>query len=154
MGKSQKPRKPMRKAWNQGGVMIRTQPWKINTAFGPIEGIIDQLERDGTNDEINGIAVVKDLSDGAWCNAPVAIIGMIEAFEIHERRTGRILGMGPLRLIAQRLEDGADIYDDETAAARAAINRMKAETMQMTAEYGAELIRAFLTMEAMQKLAA
>lgn len=50
MAASKKPRKPHRKCWNAGGVLLKSEPWKVRAVFGPLEAILDQLEQHGTVD--------------------------------------------------------------------------------------------------------
>ena len=155
MGTSTKPRKAHRQAWNKGSVKLRSRPWTVNAVFNPLEAIIDQLENDGTIDIANnGTAVFKDAVDGEWYDSTVAIIGCVEAFEIHERRHNRDLQMAPLRQLANLLKYGMPITAASTAAARLCLTRMRAETVEMTADYARQLIKDFQIMEELQKIPA
>jgi hypothetical protein len=152
-------RKPTRKAhrpkWNGAGVKLKTEPWKVAAIFNPLTAILDQLEQEGTIDVAsNGTAIFKDHNDGCWYDSSVAIMGVVEAYEIHERRASRALDLGPLRQIANKLKYDMPITSDDTAAARACLVRMKAETIEMTSGYAKQLITDFQIMEEMQKAAA
>ena len=155
MGTSTKPRKAHRRAWNAGGVKLRSQPWKVAAVFNPLEAIINQLEQDGTIDVAgDGTAIFKDSNDGHWYDSSVAIMGCVEAFEIHERRHNRDLQLDPLRQLANMLKYSMPITAANTAAARACLSRMRAETIEMTADYAKQLIKDFQLMEELQKVAA
>jgi hypothetical protein len=154
MAGNRRPRKPHRQKWNGAGVKLKTEPWKVAAIFNPLTAILDQLEQDGTIDIAgNGTAIFKDHNDGCWYDSSVAIMGVVEAYEIHERRTGRVLDLGPLRQIANKLKYDMPITSDDTAAARACLVRMKAETVEMTSGYAKQLIVDFQIMEEMQKAA-
>ena len=155
MGQSRKPRKVYRPKWNVGTSKLRTQLWKVAAVFDPLTATLDQLERDGTIDVAgNGTAVFKDAVDGNWYDSHVAIMGVVEAYEIHERRQQRNLNLEPLRRIANMLKYGMPIGSADTVAARACLDRMRVETLDMTADYAKQLIKDFQIMEAMQEIAA
>jgi hypothetical protein len=155
MGANKKPRHAYRAKWNSGGTKLRSQPWKIAAVFNPLTAIIDQLEQHGTNDvAADGTAVFKDALDGTWYDSSVAILGTVEAYEIHERRHQRALGLEPLRRLAKMLEYGMPITGTDTATARACLERMRGETVEMTSDYAKQLIKDFQIMEELQKVAA
>ena len=155
MGNSTKPRKSHRRGWNAGGVKLRSQPWKVAAVFNPLEAIINQLEREGTIDVAgDGTAIFKDAIDGHWYDSSVAISGCVEAYEIHERRHNRDLQLDPLRQLANMLKYGMPITSTNTAAARACLSRMRAETIEMTSDYAKQLIKDFQIMEELQKVTA
>ncbi len=152
MGASTKPRKAYQPRWNAGGVKLRSQPWKVAAVFGPLEAILDQLEQHGTIDvAANGTAIFKDAVDGTWYDSAVAILGVVEAYEIHERRHQRKLELEPLRRLANMLGYGMRITGADTAAARACLARMRAETVEMTSDYAKGLIRDFKIKEEIEK---
>lgn len=153
MAGNKKPRKQHRPGWNSGGVLLKSQPWKMKAVFGPLESILDQLERDGTVDcATNGAPVFKDNVDGHWYCTVSALNGVIEAYEIHERRYNRTLGLEPLRILSNKLQYGMPIFESDTKAARECLVRMRVETMQMTADYAKQLTKDFQIKEALEKL--
>ncbi|OGB23334.1 MAG: hypothetical protein A3I66_01325 [Burkholderiales bacterium RIFCSPLOWO2_02_FULL_57_36] len=124
-------------------VKLKAQPWKVAAVFNPLIAILDQLEQHGTIDETtSGQAIFKNV-DGEWFDSTAAILGVVEAYEIHETRTGRLLGLDPLRQLANKLQYGMSIFANETEACRACLSRMKAETIEMTAGYARDLIKDF-----------
>lgn len=152
-------KRPARKAYRQkcggGNLKLKTEPWKVAAIFNPLTAILDQLEQDGTKDVAgNGTAIFKDHNDGCWYDSEVAIMGVVEAYEIHERRSGRLIDLGPLRQIANKLKYDMPIFAGDTAAARACLARMKAETLEMTANYAKQLVADFQIKEAIEKAAA
>jgi len=153
MAGNKKPRKKRVKFWNSGGVTLKSQPIKMRLVFGPLESIIDQLEREGTVDcATNGTPIFKDDCDGHWYCTVSALNGVIDAYEIHERRHGRSLNLEPLRVLSNKLSYGMPIFESDTTAARACLGRMRAETMQMTSDYAAQLIKDFQIKEALEKV--
>lgn len=155
MAGTKKPRKAYRPGWNSGGVKLMAQPWKLKAVFGPLEAILDQLEQDGTVDAAgNGAPVFKDEVDGHWYCTVSALNGVIDAYEIHERRYNRNLNLEPLRQLSNKLKYGMPIFESDTKACRAALQRMRVETMQMTADYARQMIKDFQIKEALEKVAA
>jgi len=156
MAGTKRPKKQHRRSWNAGGVLLKSQPWKIQAVFSPLEQILNQLEQDGTIDTAatDGVPIFKDSSDGAWYCTVSALNGVIEAYEIHERRYGRTLALEPLRVLSNKLKYGMPIFQSDTTAARACMARMRVETMQMTADYAKQLIKDFQIKEALEKVAA
>ena len=153
MAGNKKPRKTHRKTWNAGGIKLKAQPIKMKAVFGPLESILDQLERDGTVDcANNGAPVFKDEVDSHWYCTVSALNGVIDAYEIHERRHGRTLNLAPLRILSNKLKYGMPVFEVDTAAARACLNRMRVETMQMTSDYAKQLINDFQIKEALEKI--
>jgi len=137
-----------------GTQLLKTQLWKVKAVFDPLESIIDQLERDGTIDcTPGGTAIFKDSGDGNWYESPIAIMGVVDAYQMHQERRGIDLGMDPLRKLAKKLEYSMPIFEADTKACRESLARMKRETLTMTADYASELIRDFQIKEAFQKAA-
>lgn len=144
-----------RKSWNAGGVLLKSEPWKIHAVFNPLEAIIDQLEQDETIDVTpGGVAIFQDRKDGCWYDSVVAIMGVVEAYELHEVRNNRVINLEPLRQLANKLKYGMSIFSSDTEAVRACLKRMRVETMQMTADYAKQLIQDIQIKEELEKVAA
>lgn len=137
-----------------GSQLLKTQLWKVRAVFDPLEAILNQLERDGTIDcTPSGVAIFKDGGDGNWYESPIAIMGVVDAYQMHQERRGIDLGMDPLRKLAKKLEYSMPIFDSDTKACREALARMKQETLNMTADYARGLIVDFQIKEEFQKAA-
>jgi len=156
MASNKKPRnKAYRPRWNGDGIKLRAQPWKVELVFRPMYQIIDQLINEGTVDQApDGAAVFRDPKDGHLYETYSAISGVIGAYEIHECRQGRNLNMEPLRLVINRLHYGMLIDGADVIAARQALDRMRAETLQMTVDYADSLLRDFRISELVEREAA
>jgi hypothetical protein len=156
MAANKKPRhKPHQARWNGDGIKLKAQPWKVAAVFNPLEAILDQLEQQGTIDATPAVvAIFKDAIDGHWYESSVALMGVVDAYEIHERRTGRKIDLAALAQLANKLKYDMPIFSDDTQACRACLARMKAETVQMTAGYAKQLITDFQLMEELQKVTA
>lgn len=153
MAGTKKPRKAYHKTWNSGGVLLKSQPWKLRAVFSPLESILDQLERDGTVDcAANGVPVFKDENDGIWYCTVSALNGVIDAYEIHERRFNRNLHLEALRQLSNKLKYSMPLFESDTKAARECMARMRLETAQMTADYAKQLIKDFQIKEALEKV--
>lgn len=128
--------------WSEDNTLLKTQPWRIKAVFDPLLSIIEQLERDGTKDVTNdGTAIFKDAVDGHWYESYTAIIGVVEAYEIHEKRAGITIDLEPLRRLAKKLEYDMMIFPSDTQDCRACFARMHSASLSMTVGYARELIK-------------
>ncbi|WP_155837561.1 hypothetical protein [Herminiimonas sp. CN] len=138
--------------WNGDGRKLRTMPWKVASVFGPMEAIIDQLEQDGTVDAVDsGAPVFRDFEDGGLYDTCAAFTGVIDAYAIHEIRSGQALDLAPLRQLVNKLQYGMPIFDTDTRAVRACLARMKATTAQMTEAYADQLYRDYAIKNEIEK---
>ncbi|MBC3906222.1 hypothetical protein [Undibacterium umbellatum] len=150
---SSKRTKKVRKPWNPDNALLKTQPWRIKALFDPLLAIVDQLECDGTADIQNdGTAVFKDVVDGYWYESYTAIMGVVDVFEIHEKRAGVVIDMEPLRRLASKLKNDVDILLCDTEDCRACFNRMHSATLRMTVGYASGLIRDTQIQEQVERL--
>ncbi len=155
MSSAKKRNKAYRPGRTGDAIKLKMQPWKVKAMFDPLLAIFDQLEQDGTIDTTTkGQAIFRDHNDGFWYDSHAAVMGVVEAYEIHERRSGRLLNLEPLRQLANKLKYAAPVFAADTAAARECLARMRAETLQMTAGYARDLIKDFQIREELQKVAA
>ena len=135
-------------------IKLKMQPWKVAAVINPLTAIIDQLEQHGTIDVAGADQpVFRDAVDGDWYHSPTAIMGVIEAYEIHERRTGLDLQLAGLRKLARALEYQMPINGAMTTAARVTLDNIRQATAEMTAGYARDLIKDFMIMEAIQEQA-
>lgn len=142
MARSKKPRKPYRPAWNGGGVKLRTEPWKVDAVFRPLETILDELGRDGTvTTTAAGVPIFRDRNDGCWYETAPAVEGVACAFEIHGMRQCRAVPVEALLLLARKLRYAMPIDEADVEAARRDLVALRAEAMQMTAAYARDLVR-------------
>jgi hypothetical protein len=137
-------------------IKLKMQPWKVKAVFDPLYAIIDELEQDGTVniESTTGNAIFKDPIEGQWHDMYAALMGVLDAYEIHEKRVGRVLAMEPLRQLADKLKNGDELYEEDTVAVRACLARMRAETLEMTAGYARDLVKDMQLQEEMLKVAA
>lgn len=149
-----KRNKPYCPKWNGDGRKLRCMPWKVASVFGPMEDILDQLEIEGTIDVIDsGTAVFRDYQDGGLFDTVAAFGGVIDAYAIHEIRSGCALDLAPLRQFVKKIQYGMPIFDADTRAVRACLARMKAATVQMTEAYADQLYRDYVTKNEIEKAA-
>jgi len=134
-------------------IKLKMQPWKVKAIMDPLLAIIDQLEQNGTIDVAsNGVAIFKDQIDGHWYDSAVAIAGVVEAFEIHERRFGVDLHLDGLRKLGKALQIDMPINEHQTAAARVSLQHIRAASLEMTAGYARDLIKDFQIKEGLEQV--
>lgn len=142
MARSKKPRKPYRPAWNGAGVKLRAEPWKVDAVFRPLESILDALDRDGTvTTTAAGVPIFRDGNDGCWYETAPAVEGVACAFEMHGKRQSRAVPVEPLLVLARKLRYAMPLEQADVAAARQALEALRAEAMQMTAAYARDLVQ-------------
>lgn len=125
-------------------IKLRVLPWRVAAVFNPIESILSQLETDGTiTTSEDGMPMFKDEGDGTWYASADALEGLIEAFDIHRLRADRGYSLEPLRELAVKVRDLAPVYLEDIQAARQCLAVLRAESLEMTAGYAADLIRDF-----------
>lgn len=145
MPASKKPRHK-RKIKTTGKRTLRTQPWKTQAVFRPLEAILDELESDGTltvpvDGKHAGKPVFQVDGDSTWYVAAPAIRGLIETMELHEKRSGRKLPLEPLRRLATKFEVDMPIFATDTQAARATMVALLEESHNFPRDYAADLVQ-------------
>lgn len=141
-GNSKKSRKPYRPQNRAGGVKLRAMPWRAAAIFGPLEAILSQIETSGTvTTDAQGMPIFKDQNDGDWYATVPALEGVIDAFAAHQVRSGRVMPLDILRRFAKKLEYASPIALAECAEVRRDLATLRAETLAMTQDYAASLVR-------------
>ncbi len=154
MSSNRKPRKAYRPK-PPGEQLLKNQLWRVAAVFNPLEAILNQLETAGTIDVTTcGKPIFKDAVDGHWYETPIAIMGVVDAYQMHQERIGIDLGLDPLRQLANKLTYDMPIFQADTEACRACLKRMKAVTLNMTADYARQMIVDFQIKEELMKVAA
>lgn len=125
-----------------GGVKLSTQPWRVVAVFGPLEAILQQIEQDGTvTTDKQGMPIFRDNNDGCWYATTPAIEGIIDAYQTHEHRSGRPMPLDSLRRLASKLEYASPLTLGDCAAVKRDLTVLRRETMSMTLDYAASLVR-------------
>lgn len=138
-----------------GEQLLKTQLWKVAAVFNPLEAILDQLETHGTIDVTrDGKPIFKDATEGEWYETPIAIMGVVDAYQMHQEKRDIDLQMDPLRTLAKKLEYDMPIFETDTKACRECLSRMKKETLTMTSAYARQMIVDFQIKEELMKVAA
>ncbi|WP_454751670.1 hypothetical protein [Cupriavidus necator] len=142
MPRSKSPRKKHRQKSNGGNVKLRCQGWKVDAVFSPLEAILRQIEWDGTvTTNAQGMPIFRDNNDGCWYATAPAIGGIIDAYQTHQLRSGREMPLDSLRQLANKLEYSSPLTEDDCAAVKRDVATLRRETMAMTIDYAASLVR-------------
>lgn len=130
------------KALQDGGPLLKHQPWKLQAVFGTVQGIVDRIDTQGTvdyNDE--GTPMFHDPYDQCWYPIEPSLRGMCDAFDIHSSRFNRPVVTAGLLAFIKKLKDHEEVDDDDIAAARDSIYRMTVEASHMTSAYATAIVR-------------
>lgn len=134
---------------------LRTQPWRVAAVFQPIESILAQIEQAGevTTDE-KGMPIFKDSGDGNWYATAPALEGIIDAYATHAYRSSRPMPLDALRRFAKKLEYASPITLADCAEVKRDLAVLRKETLGMTAEYAASLVRTTQIKIELERIAA
>ncbi|KIF80796.1 hypothetical protein [Noviherbaspirillum autotrophicum] len=149
MPASKKPRHK-RKVKTTGKRTLRTQPWKTHAVFRPLEAILDQLENEGTlvvvaRGKQAGLPVFRVDGENTWYAVGPALRGLIETFELHEQRSGRVMPLEPLRRLVTKLDVDMPIFEEDTKAVRASMAVLIEESHNLPRDYAADLVQVTQT---------
>jgi hypothetical protein len=132
---------------------VKFEPWRAKLVFDPLESILDELEQQGTlTTSAEGQVMFKDVTTGEWHDTIAALLGVIDTFEILERRYGVDAQLDPLRAFADKIEKGSEIDNRDTAAVRASMKTMRNLVLDMTIGEVRQLVRDFQTKDELEKL--
>ncbi|WP_331693516.1 hypothetical protein [Pandoraea sputorum] len=153
MSRQKKPRTKRYVPGRNGcGVHLRAEPWKVGAMLDPVVAVIDELEQQGTvNVDEKGRAIVRNSADGQWYTASDSIMGIVDAFEIHQLRCGRQMPLEPLRQLVRKLDLSMPLFDTDTVPARAALTVLRAEAMNMRADYARDLANTVSIQDKLQQ---
>jgi hypothetical protein len=135
-------------------VLLRTMPWRVHAMMEPLELIVAQLEQDQSADvTAEGRPIFRDHANrDRWYETPIALVGVCEAFELHNERSGETLDTEPLRRLAGKLDFGQDIVPQDLRDARTCLNAIRSHCLRMTAGYAEDLLRTVRLREEMERL--
>lgn len=120
--------------------LLRTRPWKIYAVFGPLESILNQIEKDGTVMACGNQIVFLEDGSGGWYDAVAALHGVIEFHQIAEMRYGLAVDTAQLIKLANKLDSGAPIFESDIQAARESINHCKRQAGQLRESQACDLV--------------
>ena len=144
-----------RKPRNRLSPRLRTQPWRVSAVFQPLESVLLQIEQTGeVTTDGKGMPMFKDAGDGHWYATTPAIEGIVEAYATHELRSGRLMPLDNLRRFAKKLEYASPLTLDDCAAVRRDLAALRSETLAMTVEYAASLVRTTQIKIELERIAA
>lgn len=119
--------------------LLRTQPWKIISVFGPIERILHRLESDGTVETDGRHIVFREDGRGGWYDAIAALRGVIQFHQIAEARYGIPSSTEGLVRFANKLDVSAPIFLEDIAMVRANIETCKRQALQLRVSQASDI---------------
>lgn len=120
--------------------LLRTQPWKITSVFGPIERILHRLEADGTIETDGRHIVFKEDGRGGWYDAVSALRGVIQFHQIAEARYGLPASTEGMIRFANKLDASAPIFIEDLAMVRANIDTCKRQALQLRVSQACDIV--------------
>lgn len=120
--------------------LLKTQPWKVVTVFGPIERILHRLEADGTIDVAGAHVVFKEDGRGGWYDAVAALRGVIQFHELAASRHNLPINVQALVKFANKLEVGAPIFERDIAEVRVCIAACKRQALQLRVSQATDIV--------------
>lgn len=122
---------------------LRTQPWKVQSVFDPLERVLHRMEADSTVDT-NGRQIVFHV-DGkrggrGWYDLVAALAGVIEFHQIAASRYGLPCDVDGLVRFATKLDVGSPIFEADVTAVRESIASCKAQAMNLRVSQAESLV--------------
>ena len=108
MARSSKPRKPYQARHPISNLRVRTQPWRLDAMFGPLEEMLLHIAREGTLEETEaGALLYVSPSSGKPYEVPEAIDGYADIFTLVRSRDPACPDVAPLHKVVAQLRAGA-----------------------------------------------
>ncbi|NKA72361.1 hypothetical protein GO285_01275 [Ralstonia solanacearum] len=107
MGRSSRPRKTYRRRTHNAGTSLRTQPWLLDTTFGPLREVLEHIARGGELHETDhgALIYVSPVSHKPY-EVAATIRAYVEIFTVLRSRDSACPDMQPLRQAMQDINGG------------------------------------------------
>lgn len=116
--------------------------FKMQYVLGPLESIIDGIERTGTVDtEAGGTPIFQPYGEKTWCASVPAIIGIVDFFDMWATRHNHPLNLEGLRQLAKRLEYAMPLTQANIDAARAVMTVLRRIAPRLDHDDAQDLLR-------------
>lgn len=120
--------------------LLRTQPWKVLTVFGPIERILHRLEADGTVEVAGRHVVFKEDGAGGWYDAVAALRGVIQFHQLAESRHGLPVSVEAMIRFTNKLDTAAPIFEADITAIRECIANCKRQALYLRVSQAQDIV--------------
>lgn len=110
-----------RRPYQATHLRLACQPWRIDAVFAPVERILHRLEMDCTVDAAQGRPVFYESGKGGWYEIGESLRGITEFHELAAARLGAQVELGGLRKLANKLDSGAPLFENDIAQVHACI---------------------------------
>lgn len=136
----------MRKSCKRRPVVGRTiklaaQPWKVQSVFAPIERVLHRMQADGVIDCAQGRPVFHEDGRGGWYEVVEALRGVIQFHELAEKRHGIEADVDGMIRLANKLDLGAPIFEEDIATVYTDIESCKRQALRLTIEEATDIVR-------------
>jgi hypothetical protein len=125
MGRNKKPRKAYRPYAKSSRAAVRLQPWKLDAAFGPIELILNRVERDGLLDITAAGTLSNSVVTRGERGLSLVVKGLAETFDIARGRDAECPDSEPLHRFADRLDGNSQISPHDIADCRRCVAALR-----------------------------
>lgn len=119
---------------------LRTQPWKVQAVFQPIEQILHRIETDGTVQVVGQQVVFEDDRAKQYYDVVAALRGVIEFHKIATSRYGIPAETDALEKLANKLRLDSPIFEGDISAARANIESCKRQALQLRVSHAESIL--------------
>lgn len=121
--------------------LLRTQPWKVQSVFQPIEQTLHRIEVDGTVDTCGAHVVFREDGAGGWYDLVAALRGVIEFQQIAAARMGWPDPTEALVRFANKLHSGSPLFEADLRAVRGAIAACKHQALQLRVSQAEDILQ-------------
>lgn len=129
-----------RRPYQPRRLKLSHRPWKVELVFGPIERILHRIEIDCTVDCVQGRPVFYEDGNGGWYEVVEALRGVIEFHQLAEARHGLPVDLEGMIRVANKLNSGAPLFEQDIALARANIETCKRQALRLTLDEAEDIL--------------
>jgi hypothetical protein len=99
---------------------------KMTTVLSPVEAILDQIDQEGTvHVDERGTPIFQTGPENEWFAMVPALLGVVDLFSMWATRHGKVFDLTALQQLANKLEYGMPVAEQDTAAVRALLPYMQ-----------------------------
>lgn len=131
---------------------LRTQPWKIDAVFAPLERILHRIEVDGIVDVAGDKIVFREDGRGGWYDLVAALGGIIEFHQLAGTRHGLTVDLEPMKKLGAKLHYGTPLAMSDIEAVRTCIHHCKRAAQQLRVSEACDIVNTVRISMELEKL--
>lgn len=127
---------------------LAERPERLHGVWNPLENVLNEMERTGEIDVARGRPVLYEA--GAWYELVPALRGVMDFHELAAFRHRLRVDLAPLRKLANKLDAGAPIFEQDLVQIRDCIAECKRTAATLTVAQAVDLVRTVQIQHALE----